>query len=175
MTTIVFFVTLFSHMSKPTSLFLGRFQPFHNGHLLVIEGMTKVSGKIIIAIGSANEQGTDLNPYSAQDRKEMMQRALQAKDLIPMFDINFIEVPDQKSDAQWADHVLQLAGSVDKLWTGNEEIKKHFEGKVEIQPIKEVPGISGTKIRDMIKNGGDWQEKVPPEVFSFIKEKERQW
>ena len=162
-------------MSKPTALFIGRFQPFHIGHLLVIEGMTKVSGKIIIALGSSNEHGTDLNPYTAQERKEMMQRALQAKDLIPMFDINFIEVPDQKNDDNWADHVLELAGKVDILWSGNEDTKKCFEGKIDVQNIKEVPGISGTKIREMIKNGGDWQEKVPPEVFSFIKEKERQW
>ncbi len=162
-------------MSKPTALFIGRFQPFHNGHLLVLGGMVKVSGKVIIAIGSSSESGTDLNPYTAQERKEMMQRALQAKDLIPMYDINFVEVPDQEDDAKWVEHVLQIAGPVDILWTGNEHTKQCFEGKVEIQNIKEVPGISGTKIRELIKAGGDWQEKVPAEVFSFIKEKERQW
>lgn len=163
-------------MSKPTALFIGRFQPFHIGHLLVIEGMTKVSGKIIIALITPNSIGSQESPYTAQERKEMMQRALQAKDLIPMFDINFIEVPAQKGDgAAWADEVLEIVGPVDKLWSGNEETKQCFEGKVEIQNIKEVPGLTGEKIRALIKQGGDWQEKVPAEVFSFIKEKERQW
>lgn len=129
-----------------------------------------MAGKIVIAIGSSNKSGTSENPYTAQERKEMIQRALQADDIIPMFDINFIEVPDVEDDEAWSAQCLELAGNVDKVWTGNEDTKKCFNGKVEIQEIKEVPGISATNIREMIKAGGDWEEKVPKEVMRAIKE-----
>ncbi|MBI2475359.1 adenylyltransferase/cytidyltransferase family protein [Candidatus Uhrbacteria bacterium] len=153
---------------KPTCLFIGRFQPFHNGHLMVIKGMTKVCGKILIGIGSSEKSGSEENPFTASDRKEMIQRALQAEDIIPMFDVEFVELPDHEDDAKWTEHVLERVGRVDKIWTGNEWTKKCFEGKVEVQWIKEVPGFSSTDIRALIKKDGDWEEKVPEEVYRYI-------
>ena len=102
---------------KPTCLFIGRFQPFHVGHLMVVQGMTKVCGKIIIGIGSSEKSGTDENPFTASDRKEMIQRALQAEDIIPMFDVEFVELTDHEDDAKWTEHVLERVGRVDKIWT----------------------------------------------------------
>lgn len=155
---------------KPTCLFLGRFQPFHIGHLMVVQGMTKLCGRIVIGIGSADKKSTDENPFSAEERKEMIQRALQAVDIIPMFDVEFVELPDHAEDSTWTNMVLERVGHIDKVWTGNETTKKCFEGRVEIQWIKEVPGFNGTEIRELMKKGGYWEEKVPDEVASFIKQ-----
>jgi nicotinamide-nucleotide adenylyltransferase len=158
---------------KPTALFIGRFQPFHNGHMLVIQGMAKVCKKIVIAIGSSDKHDAD-NPWTAEQRKDMIQRALQARDIIPMFDVVFIEVPDQKSDHDWATHVLELAGPVDVLWSGNKDTQECFEGKLEIKNIVEVPGISSTKIRElMAKNDWTWQDYVPEAVASAINDFKR--
>ncbi|MBT5807656.1 nicotinamide-nucleotide adenylyltransferase [Candidatus Uhrbacteria bacterium] len=157
-------------MAKPTALFIGRFQPYHNGHHLVVQGMTKLAGKIVIGIGSSGKSGTKENPFTAQERKDMIQRALQADDIIPMFDINFVELPDMGDDAEWTEHVLSKVGEVDKLWSGNEDTKKCFEGKMEVQNIAEVPGISATNIRELIAKGGDWEDKVPQEVLRAIKD-----
>jgi len=155
---------------KPTGLFLGRFQPFHIGHLMVVQGMTKMCGRIVIGIGSAEQKKTDENPFSAAERKEMIQRALQDVDIIPMFDVEFVELPDCPADEAWTNMVLERVGSIDKVWTGNEHTKKCFEGKIEVQWIKEVPGFSGTEIRQLMKKGGYWEEKVPEEIASFIKQ-----
>ncbi len=158
-------------MSALTCLFIGRFQPFHNGHLLVIKGMTKVCGRIIVAIGSANLPVSPENPFTVEERKEMIQRALQGEDIIPVFDISFIEVPDQSSDAHWTTSVLEAAGEVHMVWTGNEKTKECFEGSgVEIKTIKEVPGISGAEIRVRLKTGGDWRSQVPEEVAAYLSE-----
>tara|TARA_Y100000031_G_C8091225_1_gene324244 strand:+ start:133 stop:636 length:504 start_codon:yes stop_codon:yes gene_type:complete len=155
-------------MPKPTALFLGHFQPYHIGHHLVVSGMTKLAGKIVIGVmGNAKDKE---QPFGMQERKDMMQRALQADDIIPMFDVNFIELPDFENTPEWAEKVMELVGKVDKLWTGDEDIKPLFEGKLEIQNIKEVPGIKSSEIREMIAKGGDWEEKVPAEVLRFIKE-----
>lgn len=155
---------------KPTCLFIGRFQPFHIGHLMVIQGMTKVCGRIVIGIGSADKQGTEENPFSAEHRKEMIQRALQEENIIPLFDVEFVDLPDHPEDEAWTKMVLEKVGEINKVWTGNEATKNCFDGKVEIQWIKEVPGFNGTAIRDLMKKGGYWEEKVPDDVASYIKQ-----
>ena len=158
-------------MSKPTCLFLGRFQPYHIGHHMVIKGMTKLCKKIIIGIGSSQISGTSENPYTAQERKEMIQQALQDEDIIPLFDVVFVNLPDHEDDVQWTQHVLEQVGPVDMIWTGNEATKKCFEGKLEIKDIKEVPGISSTSIRQMIKTSDmDWKTKVPGSVVKAVQD-----
>lgn len=158
-------------MAKPTGLFIGRFQPYHMGHHLVLQGMTKLCGKVVIGIGSSEKSGTEENPYTAQERKEMIQQALQDENIIPMFDVVFVHLPDQENDEQWAQHVLDAVGPVDVVWTGNEWTKKCFDGKKEIKEIKEVPGISATAIRGMIKEGDtDWKTKVPGSVVKDVQD-----
>jgi nicotinamide mononucleotide adenylyltransferase len=132
--------------------------------------MTKLCGKIIIGIGSSDKGRSPENPYTAQERKEMIQAALQDEDLIPMFDINFIEVPDSPDDVAWTKRVIELAGPIDMVWTGNEQTKKCFAGKLPIKEIKEVPGLSASSVRALVKSGGDWASKVPDEVARSMRE-----
>ena len=152
-------------------LFIGRFQPFHIGHFLVLQGMVKVCKKVIVVIGSSQEKGTEKNPFSLEERKDMMQRALQAEDIIPVYDVEFVAIPDVEGDDQWVENILEKTGEVDKVWTGKESTKECFEKKgIAVQDIKEVPGISGTEIRKRIKEGGDWKSMVPNEVVKYLGE-----
>jgi len=101
----------------------------------------------------------------------MIQQALQDEDIIPLFDVVFVNLPDHEDDVQWTQHVLEQVGPVDMIWTGNEATKKCFEGKLEIKDIKEVPGISSTSIRQMIKTSDmDWKTKVPGSVVKAVQD-----
>lgn len=155
-----------------TSLFIGRFQPFHNGHLSVLKGMVKVNDKVIIGIGSSNTHGTSDDPFTREERREMIQRALQEENIIPIHDVTFINLPDMDEDLVWAKICLEMCeNQVTTVWTGNEWTKKSFEGVgVRIQEIKEVPGISATEVRRRMKVGEDWQSLVPKIVADYIKE-----
>ncbi len=156
-------------MSAFTCLFVGRFQPFHNGHLMVIKGMTKVCGRIVVAVGSVDTHGTADNPFTAEERKDMIQAALQDADIIPNFDVDFIEVPDMDDDKAWTKKCLDLAGEVHVVWSGNEHVLSCFkEAGKEVKVIKPVPGISGTEIREKMKSGGDWRKQVPSAVAEKI-------
>ena len=133
--------------------------------------MTKVCGRIVIGISSSQESGTAESPFTAAERRDMIQRALQAKDLIPTHDIIFIEIPDMHGDdVGWAKKALELChGPVHQIWSGNDSVKKSFDGLgVEIKNIREVPGISATEVRKRIKEGGDWKKLVPDEVAATI-------
>ena len=53
-------------------LVLGRFQPFHFGHLELIKEMVRGEIEPLICIGSAQHSHTDENPFTAEERKEMI-------------------------------------------------------------------------------------------------------
>jgi nicotinamide-nucleotide adenylyltransferase len=156
-------------MAKFTCAFPGRFQPFHTGHMLVLQGMTKLCGRIGVVIGSSDKSGTAENPFTAEERRDMIQRALQAKDIIPNFDVEFLMVPDMPSDEAWAKRIVEEAGEIHQVWTGNEDTKQSFAKiGMEVKDIKEVPGISATEVRKRMKEDGDWKKIVPEEVASSI-------
>ena len=156
--------------NKFTCVFIGRFQPFHTGHMLVVQGMVKVCGKIIIAVCSPSAKQGATDPFTSSERRDMIQRALQANDIIPNADVTFIEISDQPTDEAWAKMILEQAGgTVHQVWTGNEWTKKCFEAAgIEVKWIKEVPGISATEVRKRMAEGGDWKAQVPEEVASSI-------
>ncbi len=56
--------------------FIGRFQPFHNGHLKVVKEALKKSHNVMLVIGGANRPRTVRNPWTAQEREEMITAAL---------------------------------------------------------------------------------------------------
>jgi bifunctional NMN adenylyltransferase/nudix hydrolase len=54
------------------SVFIGRFQPFHKGHLFNIQEALSISNKLILVIGSANRARTIKNPFTFDERKTMI-------------------------------------------------------------------------------------------------------
>lgn len=70
--------TLFT--KRHVGVFIGRFQPFHNGHMAIIEDAFNVGIKRLrIFIGSANQQRTLRNPFTYQERLEMIVETLRER------------------------------------------------------------------------------------------------
>ena len=57
-------------------LVLGRFQPFHYGHLNLIKNIVEMSIEPLICVGSAQCSHTAENPFSIDERKEMIEAAM---------------------------------------------------------------------------------------------------
>jgi len=57
-------------------VFIGRFQPFHKGHLSVIEEAYKRAHNVIVLVGSANSPRTQRNPFTFDERREMIRSSL---------------------------------------------------------------------------------------------------
>lgn len=53
-------------------VFIGRFQPFHNGHKRVIDRALELANRVIILVGSAHEAPRFHNPWNYDDRKQMI-------------------------------------------------------------------------------------------------------
>lgn len=149
-----------------TCLFIGRFQPFHKGHLMVVQGMRKVCERIIIGVGSPEAAESLENPFSAMERHEMISAALLDAD-IP--DADIYDLPDTTNDSAWVDGIIKATGPIDSVWTGNDLVEKLFAEKgIKVQKIKEVPGISATEVRARLLAGGEWRDLVPDGVALVI-------
>lgn len=51
-------------------LFIGRFQPFHLGHISAIKQGLEVAEKLVLVIGSANRNFDLVNPLTFFERKK---------------------------------------------------------------------------------------------------------
>jgi nicotinamide-nucleotide adenylyltransferase len=151
-----------------TALFVGRFQPFHNGHLEVIKEILGQTDKLLIAIGSAQESHTLEDPFTAGERHLMISETLDGMGvanyfIIPVVDINRYSV--------WVAHVKSLLPPFDVIFTNNELTARLFsEAGVEVRRTKVYNRemYSGKKIRELMIAGGDWQSLVPAGTVRVI-------
>lgn len=152
-------------------LFVGRFQPVHNGHIKALEFVFSQVDEVIIGIGSAQASHTLKNPFTTSERMEMLIRALEELKsgeryyLIPLPDINF--------NAIWATYVVSMVPRFDVVFTGNSLVAQLFREKgyeIIVQPMFRKDILSATEIRKRMVNGEPWEDLVPRSVAEFIKE-----
>ena len=53
-----------------------RAQPFHIGHIYVINEMLRENDKVLVIVGSANKSGTERNPLDIDFRMDMVRKSL---------------------------------------------------------------------------------------------------
>ena len=157
-------------MDTKRGLVIGRYQPFHNGHLEIIREIMgdPECSELIIAIGSAQESYTYENPFTAGERIIMIDRALKKADLKNYF---LIPIPDLNRYAVWVAHVESLVPPIDIVYTNNQLTKRLFSERgyvVKSPKLYDREKFSGTKIRQMIIDGEDWTKLVPEAVVKLI-------
>ena len=136
-----------------TCIFPGRFQPFHEGHLLVVQGMMKIHGNATIVIcDGKHEHGAD-HPFTIAQRREMISAALLAADIT---DATIADATDRPTHGEWVDAVLDVAGHPQDplVWSGKDDVRAMFEEKgIPTKKIVPVPGIDGEVLRTAIAAG----------------------
>ena len=150
------------------SLYWGRFNPPHKGHLQLIKKILNETDKLIIAIGSAEFKNTKRNPFDGNERKKMMEEYLKEKK-IDTKNIKVIAVPDGKSFSSGIKNLFKFCGNFDVLYTDKETIINLIKKKVKVKRIKRAGTISSTKIRDAIANDKKWEDLTGKSVARLIK------
>lgn len=158
-------------MSCRRALFLGRFQPFHNGHLCALKWILEREPEVVLAIGSAQYSHSFRNPFTVGERLEMIQAVLRAENLADRVMISV--VPDTDNEhSLWVRLVVSWSPCFDKVYTNDPLSQLLFreEGfQVEGIPFHEREVLEGTRIRKLMAEGGDWEKYVHPRVAEIIK------
>lgn len=86
------------------AVFIGRFQPFHKGHMHVLKEAAKLANRVIVMIGSCNGERTLHNPLTGDERVNMIDLTINfSEDLKDVFecDVNIVKMKDCATDEQW--------------------------------------------------------------------------
>ncbi len=162
-------------MSK-VYVYIGRFQIPHVGHESVMKHAINEGNDVLILIGSSNTPRSRKNPFSFEERKEMVQNI--TNKYKGNKKVSILALPDFEKDQDWVDEVQKLVSSSsnkeDQIFitgcqkTGDEstfylklfpEWKSDFIQEVNFEGIDV---ISSTKIREM------FYENIPiPDVISL--------
>ncbi|HWG90845.1 MAG TPA: nicotinamide-nucleotide adenylyltransferase [Candidatus Thermoplasmatota archaeon] len=151
------------------ALLIGRFQPFHRGHLEALTAISREFDRVVVGIGSAQESHTLKNPFTAGERYLMIEAALEEAGIT---NVALLPIPDMNRNAVWVSHVTSLVPPFDVFFTNNPLPRTLFEEKgYKVQPIPFVSRseYEGTTIRSQMLQGGPWEERVPPATAAVIR------
>lgn len=142
-------------------LFIGRFQPFHLGHLEAVKfGLLHVDN-LWIGIGSSNKSNEKRNPFSADERKEMIISSLE-NSILKRIQVYYI--PDVDNHEQWTHHVDSIVPKYDIVFSNDDFTLTLYQKrgiKTMKVSLKDREKFSGTNIREIIAMGKNWEEFVP--------------
>jgi nicotinamide-nucleotide adenylyltransferase len=153
-------------------LYVGRFQPFHRGHLELVRGLLERAPEVefLLAIGSAEQAYTWENPFTAGERYEMIDRALREAKLRR---VAIVPVPDISRHALWVRYLEGLLPPFDRVYTHNPLTHLLFERAgyaVESPPLVERQLHEGSRLRELLAAGADIAPFVPPAVDGYLRE-----
>ncbi len=153
-------------------LFVGRFQPFHLGHLNVVKDILKEVDELIIVVGSAQYSHRIDNPFTTGERLVMIRRALEEAG-IDYKRIWIVPVPDIHIHMVWVSAVEGYTPSFKTVYSNEPLTRRLFkEAGYEVKSIRyhKRKVYSATEIRKRILKGENWEELVPKSVAEFVKE-----
>ncbi|NLX50042.1 MAG: nicotinamide-nucleotide adenylyltransferase [Methanospirillum sp.] len=149
--------------------YIGRFQPYHNGHQAVLEEIAREADEIVIGIGSAQLSHELQNPFTAGERVLMLTRSLAGLG-VPFY---VIPIEDIRRNAIWASHVQSMTPPFQVVHSSNPLVLRLFAEagvRVRSNSMHERDRLSGTEVRRRILADEPWQPLVPPAVVEVIAE-----
>ena len=144
-------------MSKPygTLVLIGRFQPLHNAHLEIIKRCTALTDNLVIITGSAKQPRTYKNPFTSQEREQMIKAATGGLSMRIHVEEN---IDTMYNDQAWAVRVQGIVSKYRILGTKTAIIghkKDDSSFYLDMFPqwdyvdVEEIEPLSAVNIRDL--------------------------
>ncbi len=151
-------------------LYVGRFQPFHLGHLDAIKNVLEEVEEIVIVIGSAQYSHNVHDPFTAGERLVMIRSALEEAEIDPAR-VWVVPVPDVHLHMMWVSAVEGYTPKFQIVYSNEPLTKRLFMEagyKVKGIPFFERQFYSSTVIREKMRVDDSWRTLVPKSVADFI-------
>ncbi|NIM26539.1 MAG: nicotinamide-nucleotide adenylyltransferase [Nitrosopumilaceae archaeon] len=152
-------------------LMMGRFQPFHLGHLDLVKQILKECDEVIILVTSSQFNYLEKDPFTAGERLEMIHNSIKESD-VDLTRCIILAIENQFNIATWSAYLKSMLPHFDRVYSGNDYVKMLLaDSNIEvIKPVFLDRGqYNATKIRSMIISEENWEEFVPKAVVDFIK------
>jgi nicotinamide-nucleotide adenylyltransferase len=159
-------------MAPKRGVYVGRFQPFHLGHLNAIRDVMKEVEELVIVIGSAQYSHNSNNPFTAGERLVMTRKALEEGG-IDYSRTWIVPVPDVHLHMLWVSALEGYTPRFEVVYSNEPLTRRLFmEAGYKVKSIRlfERKVYSSTEIRKKMLKGDDWEKFVPKTVAAFIKE-----
>ncbi|MBA3749832.1 MAG: nicotinamide-nucleotide adenylyltransferase [Nitrosopumilus sp.] len=155
-------------------LFIGRFQPLHNGHIISIKYCLGRIDELVIAIGSSDKSFEFRNPFTAGERIEIIRETINKEmNRETLQNIILIPVPDIGIHRLWTYNVDLLVPRYDVVFTNDRFTTMLFKDRgIEIVHPELInrENLSATEVRYRIANDKNWKELVSFETSKIIEE-----
>ena len=140
---------------------IGRFQPFHLGHLEAVNFALSKVDQLYIGIGSSNKSNELRNPFTADERNQMIKSSL---DETIMQRVSLYNIPDVDDHSKWTESIDKIIPKYDIVFSNDDFTHRLYEEntkKIISVALKSREDLSGTNIRRLIQNDGNWKDLVP--------------
>lgn len=169
-------------MSKPygTVVLIGRFQPLHNAHLEIIKRCTALTDQLVIIAGSAKQPRTYKNPFTFDERRQMILNATSGLSMRIYVEPNIDTI---YNDQAWAVRVQGIHSKYQCLGTKTAIIghkKDQSSEYLDFFPqwdfinVEEIEPLSAVNIRDLYftrtYNSNFIKNVVPETTYDFLQE-----
>lgn len=155
-------------------LMVGRFQPFHKGHLALTKQILSECDELVIIIGSAQFNFIEKDPFSAGERLLMIHEAMKEAEM-DLSRCYIIPIANDENNARWLAYLRSMAPPFDVIYSGNDFVRYLARSQdsgiaVETPIFTEINEYNGTNIRHLIQDGKPWEHLVPPAVAKVIQQ-----
>lgn len=153
-------------------LVMGRFQPFHLGHLDLVRQVLSECDEVIIAVTSSQFNYLQKDPFTAGERIEMIRGAVGDSGL-GLERCIILAIENQFNVATWSAYLKASLPAFDRIYSGNDYVSMLLEGSgyVVVRPVLlDRRRYAATRIREMITSDDGWEKTVPAAVARVIRE-----
>ena len=152
-------------------LLVGRFQPFHLGHLAAVKYALKQVHYLYVVVGSAQRSHERDNPFTAAERITMIKSALDGNGVDPS---RWMAIPiaDADSHSLWVSSIESMVPKFDIVFTNDALTFLLFNEdgtEAKAVPYLDRSRYSATNVRDRILERKDWESLVPPQVAKLVR------
>jgi nicotinamide-nucleotide adenylyltransferase len=156
-----------------SGLFVGRFQPFHLGHLATVKFALSRVEELIIVIGSAQTSHEMRNPFTAGERIRMIKDSLVVDSGLDMKRILLIPVADIYMHSLWTHQIDILVPKYNVVFTNDIFTALLFKQR-EIEVIEPSlyrrKELSATEIRSKMAKDEDWKKLVTFQTAKVVED-----
>lgn len=152
---------------------MGRFQPFHLGHLWLAKQILAECDELVVAVTSAQFNYIKKDPFTAGERIEMIHDSLEEADS-DMSACFVTAIENQFNIATWGGYLMSSLPKFERVYSGNPYVAMLLTDlgiNVIVPNLLNRTQYNATAIRQMIVSGDDvnWQKLVPNAVCKLLK------